>query len=138
MMNGPGAAPGPACYGRGGARPAVTDANLALGYLPADRALAGAVRLCEEPAAEALGRLAAGVAHDVNNLMVSVIGLATHILRQLGEKHEQAENLADIDPPAPDGTVVHPISAPINAEGAAMQWATPNCRFRRYANPELK
>ncbi len=28
-----------------------------------------------------------------------------------------AENLADIDPPAPDGTVVHPISSPINAEG---------------------
>jgi dihydroxy-acid dehydratase len=28
-----------------------------------------------------------------------------------------AENLAEIDPPAPDGTVVHPISNPINAEG---------------------
>jgi dihydroxy-acid dehydratase len=28
-----------------------------------------------------------------------------------------AENLADIDPPAPDGTVVYPISNPINAEG---------------------
>jgi len=28
-----------------------------------------------------------------------------------------AENLADVDPPAPDGTVVYPISSPINAEG---------------------
>ena len=28
-----------------------------------------------------------------------------------------AENLAEIDPPAPDGTVVYPISSPINAEG---------------------
>lgn len=28
-----------------------------------------------------------------------------------------ADNLADIDPPAPDGTVVYPISQPINAEG---------------------
>jgi dihydroxy-acid dehydratase len=28
-----------------------------------------------------------------------------------------AENLAEIDPPAPDGTVVRPISTPINAEG---------------------
>ena len=28
-----------------------------------------------------------------------------------------AENLAEIDPPSPDGTVVHPMSAPINAEG---------------------
>ena len=28
-----------------------------------------------------------------------------------------AENLAEIDPPAPDGTVVYPIANPINAEG---------------------
>ena len=28
-----------------------------------------------------------------------------------------AENLAEIDPPAPDGTVVYPVSSPINAEG---------------------
>lgn len=28
-----------------------------------------------------------------------------------------AENLAEIDPPSPDGTVVHPISSPINSEG---------------------
>ncbi|MEC8464297.1 MAG: dihydroxy-acid dehydratase, partial [Actinomycetota bacterium] len=28
-----------------------------------------------------------------------------------------AENLAEIDPPTPDGTVVYPISQPINAEG---------------------
>jgi dihydroxy-acid dehydratase len=28
-----------------------------------------------------------------------------------------AENLADIDPPAPDGTIVHPVSMPINSEG---------------------
>ena len=28
-----------------------------------------------------------------------------------------AENLADLDPPAPDGTVVHPLSAPIHAQG---------------------
>ena len=28
-----------------------------------------------------------------------------------------AENLADINPPAPDGVVVHPLTAPIHAEG---------------------
>lgn len=28
-----------------------------------------------------------------------------------------AENLADIDPPGPDGTVVHPVDRPINVEG---------------------
>jgi dihydroxy-acid dehydratase len=29
-----------------------------------------------------------------------------------------AENLADVNPPAPDGVVVHPLDAPIHAEGA--------------------
>ncbi|MGD9793165.1 MAG: dihydroxy-acid dehydratase [Acidimicrobiia bacterium] len=29
-----------------------------------------------------------------------------------------AENLADIDPPAPDGVVVHPLDAPIHTEGS--------------------
>ena len=38
-----GAEPGPACYGRGGARPTVTDANLLLGRLP--ERLAGGVEL---------------------------------------------------------------------------------------------
>jgi len=42
-----GADPGPACYGRGGTLPTVTDANLLLGRLPAT--LAGAIEL--EPAA---------------------------------------------------------------------------------------
>jgi N-methylhydantoinase A len=36
-----GADPGPACYGRGGNEPTVTDANLVLGYLPTDASLAG-------------------------------------------------------------------------------------------------
>ena len=31
-----GAEPGPACYGKGGTRPTVTDANLLLGRLPSD------------------------------------------------------------------------------------------------------
>src|SRR5262249_31535946 len=40
-----GAAPGPACYGLGGAEPTVTDANLLLGRLAADRFLGGEMRL---------------------------------------------------------------------------------------------
>jgi N-methylhydantoinase A len=38
-----GADPGPACYGRGGTLPTVTDANLLLGYLGAEGSLAGGV-----------------------------------------------------------------------------------------------
>ena len=57
-----GAVPGPACYGRGGADPTISDANLVLGRLPTDRALAGGLtlnadhaRAAFEPIANALG-----------------------------------------------------------------------------------
>jgi N-methylhydantoinase A len=47
-----GADPGPACYGRGGLRPAVTDANLLLGRYDPARFAGGRMRL-DEPAARA-------------------------------------------------------------------------------------
>jgi len=50
-----GADPGPACYGRGGVEPTVTDANLALGRLP--ETLAGVLRLDRAAAELALGDL---------------------------------------------------------------------------------
>jgi N-methylhydantoinase A len=53
-----GADPGPACYGRGGSEPAVTDADLLLGWLDAESPLAGGVRLDAEAAAGAVGGLA--------------------------------------------------------------------------------
>ena len=53
-----GAEPGPACYGRGGTEPTVTDANLLLGYLGSDAPLAGGVELDRDASANAVGRLA--------------------------------------------------------------------------------
>jgi N-methylhydantoinase A len=47
-----GSEPGPACYGRGGDRPTVTDANLLLGYLDASYFLGGAMPF-DRAAAEA-------------------------------------------------------------------------------------
>lgn len=49
---GAGADPGPACYGRGGTRPTITDANLVLGYLSAEQGLGGRISL-DRTAAEA-------------------------------------------------------------------------------------
>lgn len=46
--------PGPACYGRGGERPTVTDANLVLGYIDPDRPLAGGLEVDEEAARRAI------------------------------------------------------------------------------------
>jgi len=48
-----GAEPGPACYGKGGSRPTVTDANLILGRLDAECFLGGTFRLDLEAAKQA-------------------------------------------------------------------------------------
>lgn len=53
-----GAEPGPACYGRGGTRPTVTDADLLLGYLAPDRFLGGTMSLFPERAHAVLAPLA--------------------------------------------------------------------------------
>ena len=53
-----GADPGPACYGRGGTEPTVTDANVVLGHLDVERPLAGGVTLDAEAAERAVAALA--------------------------------------------------------------------------------
>ena len=67
-----GAEPGPACYGRGGTRPTVTDANLLLGRLPTS--LPGDIRLDIEAARRALDELdPADVIEVVNAEMVRAL-----------------------------------------------------------------
>jgi N-methylhydantoinase A len=51
-----GAEPGPACYGRGGEQPTVTDADVLLGYVDPDSFLGGAMRLDRAAAEGALRR----------------------------------------------------------------------------------
>ncbi len=53
-----GAEPGPACYGKGGSEPTVTDANLLLGYLDPEAGLAGGVALDRAAAEAVVGALA--------------------------------------------------------------------------------
>ena len=60
-----GADPGPACYGRGGTEPTVTDANLLLGRLP-DR-LAGGIELDRDAAERAFDALDPAAVIDVVN-----------------------------------------------------------------------
>jgi N-methylhydantoinase A len=50
-----GASPGPACYGQGGTRATLTDANLVLGYLDSSSFLGGRMRLDAEAARRAIG-----------------------------------------------------------------------------------
>jgi len=49
-----GSEPGPACYGRGGAKPAVTDADLVLGKLDPDNFAGGSIQLHTDSSAMAL------------------------------------------------------------------------------------
>lgn len=51
-----GAVPGPACYGRGGERPTVADADLVLGYLNAENFLDGRLKLDVERSREAIAK----------------------------------------------------------------------------------
>jgi len=60
-----GADPGPACYGRGGTRPTITDANLLLGRLP--DMLAGGIELDSEAAAGAFAGIDPAHALEVVN-----------------------------------------------------------------------
>ena len=60
-----GASPGPACYGRGGIEPTVTDANLLLGRLPAR--LPGGLQLDPHEARKAMGDLDPADVVDVVN-----------------------------------------------------------------------
>jgi len=71
-----GADPGPACYGRGGLEPTVTDANLLLGYLGADAPLAGGVRLDRDAAEEAVRQLAGALGLDTLEAARGIVRVA--------------------------------------------------------------
>jgi N-methylhydantoinase A len=71
-----GADPGPACYGRGGTEPTVTDANLILGYLDPDAALAGGVRLDADAAERALSGLGATLGLTVDETAAGIVRVA--------------------------------------------------------------
>jgi N-methylhydantoinase A len=60
-----GADPGPACYGKGGSEPAVTDADLILGYVPADYFLGGEIVLRRDLAEKAIDSVAAPLGLDL-------------------------------------------------------------------------
>jgi N-methylhydantoinase A len=80
--------PGPACYGRGGAEPTVTDANLVLGYLnPQDFAggqmtldPGAAARAIEERVARPLGLAVEDAAWGIHQIVTTNMELATRVV----------------------------------------------------------
>lgn len=70
-----GADPGPACYGKG-SQPTVTDANLFLGRLEADKFLSGRMKLDAKAAENALNHLASKLKTDAVTAARSIIRIA--------------------------------------------------------------
>ena len=79
-----GAVPGPACYMRGGTRPAITDCNIALGYLSPGNFLGGKMQLDPRASIKALQDNIAGP------LGMSVEDAAEGIVRVINVKMQEA------------------------------------------------
>jgi N-methylhydantoinase A len=79
-----GAMPGPACYGRGGEMPTITDCNLVLGHLSEDNFLGGKMRLDSAAARRAVE---SKVAHPLN---MGALEAAEGIVRIIDVKMEEA------------------------------------------------
>ena len=80
--------PGPACYGRGGVEPTVTDANLVLGYLNPDYFAGGSLRLDADAArrsiatrvAQPLGLTVEDAAWGIHAIVNTNMELATRVV----------------------------------------------------------
>ena len=83
-----GAVPGPACYGRGGTEPTVSDANLLLGRLPVGRALSGGLVLDIGKAREAFRALGARGGSDGDVVALASASLRIAVARMAGAVRE--------------------------------------------------
>ena len=71
-----GAVPGPACYGRGGTKPTVSDANIILGRLP-ETLLGGAMTLDKSAAADAVQLLALKLDLGLHETALGILRIVT-------------------------------------------------------------
>ena len=81
-----GSVPGPACYGRGGEQPTVTDAALYLGYIDPDYFNGGRLTLDAAAAARVIERLAGELEHAPDRLAASIMAIANELMiKAIGE-----------------------------------------------------
>ena len=79
-----GADPGPACYGNGGRRPTVTDANVVLGRLLPQSFLGGNMQLDKGAAIDALKTIAEPLGLSVEQAAIGIIDIVNdHMVRAL-------------------------------------------------------
>lgn len=72
-----GAVPGPACYGRGGTEPTVTDANLILGRLVGDGLIGGRMSLDPAKSRDALGPMAKRLGFTLEKTASGILDIVT-------------------------------------------------------------
>ncbi|MDE0391574.1 MAG: hydantoinase/oxoprolinase family protein [Rhodospirillales bacterium] len=73
-----GAVPGPACYGKGGTEPTVTDANVILGIIDPDYYLGGRIRLDRAAAERAVGTVADALGIDLVEAAYTIHTTSNH------------------------------------------------------------
>ncbi|MFN8217101.1 MAG: hydantoinase/oxoprolinase family protein [Solirubrobacterales bacterium] len=81
-----GAQPGPACYGRGGTEPTVSDANLVLGYLNPEYFLGGELGLDVEAARRALDTVGGPLGMSAEETAVAATRVIDHQMADLIRK----------------------------------------------------
>ena len=114
--------PGPACYGRGGERPTVTDADLVLGYLNPAYFLGGQMELRRDLAEAAIER------HVASPLGISVVEAALGIHRIVNENMASAARVhileRGLDPRSYD-MMAFGGAGPVHAFGVARLLGAP-------------
>jgi N-methylhydantoinase A len=91
-----GADPGPICYGRGGTRPTVTDANVVLGYLNPEALCGGEFKLASEGVREAL---LAQIGHPLGlDVVEAAHGIFRIVNANMANAIRRVSSQAGIDP----------------------------------------
>ncbi|MFZ0042984.1 MAG: hydantoinase/oxoprolinase family protein [Solirubrobacteraceae bacterium] len=78
-----GSAPGPACYGRGGTEPTVTDADVVLGFLSPEAFLGGGMKLDAEAAHAAVRSIAEPLELSVEEAAAGILRVNNHAAAML-------------------------------------------------------
>jgi N-methylhydantoinase A len=120
-----GADPGPACYGRGGTKPAVTDADLELGLLDAGFFLGGDMALDVEACRAALGTVAAPLGLSADDTAAGIHELVNQNMAAASRMHavEQGVDLRGVTVLAFGG------AGPVHACGVAELLESPRVVF---------
>ena len=81
-----GSTPGPACYGRGGNLPTVTDAALSLGYVNPTFFNGGRLKLDPDAATRVIGELAASMGRTLDETAAAILTIANELMiKAIGE-----------------------------------------------------